>query len=397
MAVLACAAAVTAVTGSGTNNAALASLDDCVHAFDGATRAPQDTVVEDCVALTPAGTYVSEACVNGAHDTVGVQAVVSDCKEPAAVVAAMLPTQWVSTICDPGTPTVAGADTVIGACTMPTDTGYRTGTYVIEACKPGSSTNQGADTVLGDCDDAATQNDGCPINNLECEEKCEVGTGTWIFLFILLFLAVGGAVFAFLYHTEHANVMGGECRRGIAFEATTAPDKFITATDSNPESINLTTGLRLAAVDWMGKIGTRGDKVALFVECNAGASYQTAAMASGRGYRLCNNTLCLAPGGQVKLSEKAAIEADRCARLKSGDGLLPDELKGGLDGPVGRGIQLIWCVPPTYLRASTHSHRLQEGASNLVPPNEDLDDATPGWIVCACARVRSTLTHTHTP
>lgn len=44
----------------------------------------------------------------------------------------------------------------------------------------------------------------------------------------------------------------------------------------------------------------------------------------------------------MKLSEPARVEADRCARLKSKDGLLPDELKGGLDGPIGRGIQLVW-------------------------------------------------------
>merc|ERR1712159_569591 len=99
---------------------------------------------------------------------------------------------------------------------------------------------------------------------------------------------------------------------------------------------------RLGPVDWEGKVTARGDKTALFVECEAGGAYNTTAMAAGRGYRLCNNTLCLAPGGEIKLSEAARVEADRSARLKSSDGLLPDELKGGLDGPVGRGIQVVW-------------------------------------------------------
>ena len=334
--------AVTALTGPTANNPILASLDDCVHAFDGQTRAPQDTQFADCEALTPAGKYVSQACINGAHHTVGVQSVVSDCTEPAAVVGTMLPTEWVSTICDPGTPTAAGADTVISKCTMPEDTGYLTGTYVIEECRPGSSIRRGADTVLGDCDDAATKNNGCPINNIECEEKCLVGTGTWVLLVILLLAVIGGAVFAYLYKTEHPDVMGGEIRRGIAFEASSAPDKFICATHSNASQINMTTGLRLAPVDWEGTVTDPGSKTALFVECKAGGAYNTSAMAAGRGYRLCNNTLCLAPGEQVKLSEPARVEADRCARLKSPDGLLPDELKGGLDGPIGRGIQVVW-------------------------------------------------------
>ena len=79
----------------------------------------------------------------------------------------MLSTEWVSTICDPGAATVAGANTVIGKCKMPEDTGYLTGTYIIEECMPGTSTSSGSDAVLRDCDDMVTQSDGCPINNLE--------------------------------------------------------------------------------------------------------------------------------------------------------------------------------------------------------------------------------------
>ena len=47
-------------------------------------------------------------------------------------------------------------------------------------------------------------------------------------------LFLGGSLFGFLYVTENALVMGGECRRGFAFEATTVPDRFITASDPNP-------------------------------------------------------------------------------------------------------------------------------------------------------------------
>ena len=324
------------------NNPNLASLEDCVHAFDGATKAPQDTVLVNCEALTPSGSYVSVACVNGAHDTLGVAPVVSECKKPAAVVAGMLPTEYVSTVCAPGTPTEVGTDTVISKCTMPEDTGYLTGTYVIEECMPGSSTTAGTDTLLGDCDDATTVAEGCPILNDDCIAKCEVGTGTWVALVIFLLLATGGAVFAYLYKTEHPDVMGGEIRRGVAFEPFTAPGKFIYAADNNPQQLNMTTGLKLGPVDWEGKVTVSGDKTALFVECKAGGAYKVAAMAAGRGYRLCNNTLCLAPGAEIKLSEPARVEADRYARLISKDGLLPDELKGGLNGPIGRGIQVMW-------------------------------------------------------
>lgn len=336
------AAAVTAVTGDSANDPFAASLDGCTHAFDGQVKAPQDTQFVNCEALTPSGTYVSGACVNGAHDTLGAQPVVSDCTEPAVVMSGMLPTEWVSTICDPGNATAVGADTVISQCTMPEDTGYLTGTYVIEECVPGSSTVPGVDTLLGDCDDAATQNDGCPINNIECQEKCEVGTATWVVLAFFILAAISGAVFYYLYVTESPYVMGGEIRRGVAFEATTTPGMFIRATDSDASQINLTAGLRLGVVDWQGKVTTRGDQTALFVDCKAGDARNTVAMAAGRGYRLCNNTLCLTPGEDIKLSEAARVEADRCARLKSKDGLLPDELKGGLNGPIGRGLQVVW-------------------------------------------------------
>lgn len=48
-----------------------------------AAKPPQDTALSTCAALTPAGTFVSQACASGAHKTVGSQAVVSDCANPA--------------------------------------------------------------------------------------------------------------------------------------------------------------------------------------------------------------------------------------------------------------------------------------------------------------------------
>ena len=61
---------------------------------------------------------------------------------------------------------------------------------------------------------------------------------------------------------------------------------------------------------------------------------------SSFGYRLANSSLVLVAGAEFQMSQAAAQQADRNCRLKSDDGLLPDDLKGGLNGPVGKAIKL---------------------------------------------------------